>query len=303
MDEIAILYPGGVNWFYETLAQDLAAELRAEGLAARAVSGAKAAATVEEAVEPRLIVVNFAEVLLGLDVPAQQAVTRRCWRAKDRILFNYDSIHTHWFDRQFSQPGLFTAVIDLCMTRQTEDAQVKGLPYHWLPEALTRDRLAALPDPDDRGDRPLPWLLLGHVTPDRASFAAELMAMFGANGAVFLPPLRPFGGPGTLGGAQIARLLRRARLYPWRSHHAFPYHEGMRALHALSQGALPLKIDPLFADRFADLPWVFPSLEAARAALAEQGEAGLYARGVEVLRRRGPLGGPLAALLRGEEAA
>lgn len=294
--EVAIVYPAGVNWYYEQLAADLASELVSQGVAAAAVS---AAAVVEA--PPRvewLLVVNLTESQFSVGAAGASLPDRLRAMAPNRILFNYDSIHTDWFRRQLAAaPGLFTHIVDFCMLRQTQENRLAGLAYHWLPETLTAAQTASARRP--RGERLLPWTMLGHHTLHRAAFVDELIQTFGPNGFVFLPPLRPYRQSGTsLDGDRLARVLKGTDIYPWRSHHGFPYHEGLRVPQALAAGAIPMKIDVFHAAAFSDLPWVFPSLDAARQVLDDEGKDAFQQRCRALMLGRGLLGENIARLLR-----
>ncbi|GAB4066256.1 hypothetical protein KHC28_25130 [Ancylobacter sonchi] len=290
---LPIIAPLGLNWFYEDIATNLAQDLTAFGLPAMARSshdvdalGTQAGGTV--------LIVNYSECLIAAERAARRGELVAALDAfEHRILVNYDTIYSHWFGNQFpSDAPPITAIADLTMMRQVEAPLVRGVPYKWVPEAFS-DRERATVRPWEAA-RPLPWAMLGHATADRAAFLSAAMAALGSDGFAFLPPHRPFDRRSGFEAAEIARVLGRADLYLWSSHHNFPYHEGFRALHAVAAGAVPAKVDPLNAGHFADVPWVYPNLEAVREARERLGLAGLYRQAFDFIEGHGRLAANVA---------
>lgn len=54
------------------------------------------------------------------------------------------------------------------------------------------------------------------------------------------------------------------------------------------------EIDPLNAAHFAGVPWVYPSLQAARKARDRLGPAAMHRQALDVIGRHGTLGGNVA---------
>lgn len=298
-----IACPQGANWFYRRVAADLQEDLAAEGMPAT-VLPASPAMRVPAGQGGTVLLVNPSECLFAVGSDQGREALRASWASYTRrVLVCYDSLHTPWFANQFRDTGnLITHVADVGMLPQTEAAVVRGCPYAWIPESFTHGQASRLQPWTEK--RPLPWAILGHGTMERAVLLYAAMRRLGPHGFAFLPQLRPYGaGHASLDEAQVARLLSRTDLYLWSSHHPFPYHEGFRALDAIAHGAVPAKIESLFADRMRGLPWVFPDFDALIARIAQDGLCGLHKACRDHVLSQGFLGQHVAALLRSWEAA
>ena len=217
-------------------------------------------------------------------------------RFRKRVLLNYDSVHSHYFVRHFSgRLGVITDIVDVCMARQTELDALFGVPYRWIPESFCRSEIFNLPEV--RGHRPLPWAMLGHSNPSRAALAAVCTKVLGSGGLLFLPPIRPYNQASGIDRVGLQKALGASELYVWGSHHSAPYHEGLRALHAVAAGAAPAKIDPLHFTRYSDLPWVYESVQALVLARDRRGSAALYDDAKSYLKSLGPMGNNLCNVL------
>ena len=293
---LPIVFPSQINWFYELQAHSIAKELVLAGTPARAI----AADAVDEAPEnpgSAVLIVNLAECILSAERSGQRRQLLSTLHSFERrILLNYDSIYSNWFKRQFEdQPRLITEIFDVCMKPQAKYF-VRGLPYSWIAEAFTDSELRSLLD--RRPDRPVPWAIIGHATPDRAAFASAAQETLGSSGFAFLPPLRPYQKATGLGDRELMRILERCDFYLWNSHHEFPYHEGFRALHAIRAGALPAKIDPLNWRHFTDVPWVYRSLTDLKERRDRIGLQRLYKEARDFVLHHGTVGRNLAGALR-----
>ncbi|MBS7542264.1 hypothetical protein [Ancylobacter oerskovii] len=290
---LPVIAPFGINWFYESQAENLAQDLTAFGLPAAALASADVAALRARAGDTVLIV-NYSECLIAAERAGRRAeLNAALERFEHRILVNYDTVYSHWFGNQFPHDAApVTAVVDLTMVRQVEVPFIRGVPYAWAPEAFSARERASLGR--WQAGRPLPWAMLGHATADRAAFLSAAMETLGGDGFAFLPPHRPYERRSGLEAAEIARVLARADLYLWSSHHSFPYHEGFRALHAVAAGAVPAKVDPLNAAHFAHVPWVYPHLQAVREAKERFGLAALYQAAFDFIERHGRLAANVA---------
>ena len=295
-DAACIVFPRDVNWFYERFAERIQTELNDHGIrtelcAARDLCGR------DDTRAPVALLLSPKECIASLPAPDQEPrLLGAIASFKRRILVNYDCIHTDWFLGQFTlQEDLITEIADVNMLPQTEASSLCAVPYHWIPECFTTPERATIRA--RTGARPLRWAVVGHSTPPRAALVDALVRRIGPQGFTFLPPHRPYrSGTGTLTEENLNRVLRQADLYVWISHHEYPYHECLRALQAISNGAVPAKVDPLFSDQLAEIPWVFRDVES----LAEQVEAfgldGLYKRCADFVLGRGSLGEHLASV-------
>jgi hypothetical protein len=104
-------------------------------------------------------------------------------------------------------------------------------------------------------DRPIPWVLVGHQSAERAELAYRLVREAAPGGFVYLPRLSPVTESGPhLNGRQFAQVLSRARVQVWCSHHPHFYMESERFRDSLLSGSVPLKV----VDRSPDPSRVFP---------------------------------------------
>ena len=293
-----VIFPQGVNWFYERAAQDISDELR--GLGAHVELCGAAALLRRPAGHPggTALIVSLKECVASLDRVDDTERFVRCLEGFDRrILVNYDCIYTDWFHDHFAvAPGLVTDVADVNIVPQTSAASILGVPYHWIPECLTvqeRSQLRAWAP-----GRRVPWAMIAHASPSRAAFLEAIVQQLAPGGFAFVPAHRPYrDANGTLSETSLDRLLAEVDIYLWNSHHEYPFHECLRAPHAIRNGAVPAKIDPLFSRRFAEVPWVFEDLVALRARIEAEGLGRLYDDCREFVLRQGSLGTHLAKVL------
>lgn len=289
---LPLIFPAGVNWFYETQATVLADDLTAQGVPAQAIPST-GIERLNEVNATTVLILNAAECALaarraGVGEEFVEALSK----FDERVLLNYDSIFSRWFKNQLLvRDGLITAIIDIGMMPQTE-LMVRGIPYLWAPEAFAQSEKEQIQSWSE--GRPLPWAVIGHVTADRAAFISSVQSTLGSSGLAFLPPLRPFQKNSGLDHAGLIRVLQNSDLYLWSSHHDYPYHEGFRALHAIIAGAVPAKIDPVSARHFADVPWVYPSLEALSERRQQLGIERMYSLAFEFIERHRTIGQNIA---------
>jgi hypothetical protein len=298
-----------LNWFYEAIAHELQEDLTTLGIRSRLITPQEllGSTRLEIGSQQGILIVSAAECLFSLAGPANSSAGFDAWtnRLRDklkefhrRMLLNLDGIHTSWFQNQMSQIGdAMTHVLDLGMVPQTTLPKLGGLTYVWSPESFTLRHRQNLTPYD--ADRPIPWTMVGHATQERAEVVDALSRMLGAAGTLFLPPLRPFGSDGArnLSEQSLDRVLARTQYYVWASHHLSPYHECLRALHAVRNGAVPVKIDPLFYFLFQEIPWVHASVDAFLAAIETQGRRVLYNRAKDFLMARDTFGSHVAGAL------
>ena len=160
---IPVIAPFGINWFYESQADNLAQDLSAYGLPAVAVSS-RNVAEIRARAGSTVLIVNHSECLIAAERENRRAELIAALSAfEHRILINYDTIYSHWFGNQFpADASPITAIVDLTMVRQVDIPWVRGVPYVWAPEAFSA-RERAMVRPWEAG-RPLPWAILGHAT-------------------------------------------------------------------------------------------------------------------------------------------
>jgi hypothetical protein len=294
-----IIYPRGLNWFYEEAARQIHTDLAAHGVAARRCSALEALSLPPPDPGSVVLVVSLRESVVSLGPEHAEAELARWLEHAGRcVLVNYDCIYTDWFHAHFTlAPGLVTDVMDVNVVPQTRAGTLAGVPYFWIPESMTSEERASIA-PWTPG-RPVHWAVAAHNSARRAVLVAEALRHLGTRGFAFVPRHRPYGQTtGTLDGPTLDRLLARTDIYVWNTHHPYPYHECLRAPQAIRNGAVPFKVDPEFAYRFSDVPWVFPDFESFLGAVDEAGLGSLHERCRDYLLARAPFGAHLAEALR-----
>lgn len=292
---IPVVYPRSLNWFFSAQALAIADDMTAAGVPARAVASDQPW-RLDEFDPDTVLVVSFAESLIAAERQGRNVAFLQVLDGfQRRILVNFDSVRSNWFTRHFdNRRGYFSDIIDIGLYRQTLEATIVDTPYHFVPESLARTDKEGMIDWSP--GRAVPWTMLGHATRDRSALIEAALRCLPKNGFVFSPPLRPFTDRSGLNRAAIARILRQTDLYIWGSHHLYPYHETQRVLHAITAGAVPVKVDPLHSHRM-NLPWVYPSLEAVLRAREKEGLEGLYTRARATIEQQGTLGENMGEVL------
>ncbi|MFQ3582983.1 MAG: hypothetical protein SNJ67_06060 [Chloracidobacterium sp.] len=220
---------------------------------------------------PRVVVVNWVETIHDPRLsPAEVAAfMSKVNSVPERALVAAECVSVVWFERQLDGPD-WTAIIDVGWQPQTPLPAVAA-KYRFLHYAPTQAEQAVLAQvravrPETFAARPLPWAVVGALTPERAALVAAL-ADWQPHGFAFLPPGEPFqvrADRGRLDRARLARVLRQSRFYIWTSHHAHPYFESFRVLDALLSGACPVKLDARHASRLRHLGCVLTDVEELR---------------------------------------
>lgn len=290
-----ITHPTGLNWFYEAFAMRIERELAALGHRVRRVPATELGHAI--GTESRVLIVNLLECHAAAKTRGRADAFLEAVRVyRDRVLVSYDSVHSHWFLNQVRyESDLITHIVDVSVASQETDYR-GALPYHWLPETLEQpaDSYGAC---RSKAERPLPWCVVGHAAEPRAALVHALMKTCAPGGFAYVPPLQPFGASSGLDHERLHRVLCASDLLVWNSYHAYPYHEGLRALHAVAAGAAPAKIDPKFYHRFAGVPWVYPSLDAMERHRRDVGAEAMWRQALDFFEDRPSLGTSLAAIL------
>ncbi len=297
-----IVYSSATDWFYADLAQRLWRDLPPAWRARTRLWDAPA--WLAAPLPARIVIVNWVETtndprLSRADVAALMSKVNS---VPERVLLAAECVGTVWFRRQLDGPD-WTTILDLGRQPQAPPEAVPPGVYRFLryaPTEAEKGRLAqvcALP-PEAFRQRPLPWAIVGGLTPERAALAAALAA-WQPNGLAFLPPGEPFqvrADRGRLGKAQLARVLEKTRLYVWTSHHAHPYFESFRLLDALLAGACPVKLDARYADALRQAGCVFATPDELRAFAATEEPWRLVVRLCAEQLEQPSLGAAFAAL-------
>lgn len=271
-----IVYSSATDWFYADLAQRLWRDLPPDWRArARLWDVPRWLAAPPAA---RVVVVNWVETASDprLSRADAAALMSKVNSAPERVLLTAECVGTVWFQRQLDGPA-WTTILDVGRQPQALPESVAPSVYRFLryaPTEVEKERLASVrtrpPEAFER--RPVPWAVVGGLTPERAALAAALAA-WRPSGLAFLPPGEPFqvrADRGRLGKAQLARVLEKTQFYVWVSHHDYPYFESFRALDALLAGACPIKLDARYAEALRHLGGVFASVDELRAFAATE---------------------------------
>ena len=259
-----VLIPGGINYFYDQTGHRLAESLIALGFTVDVFS----LSDLPE-VHPQYdwtLVVNIAEVLLAFSVTntaarlAGQITPEEQARALTRLAqvhdesraiaaVQLDAAGTHWFDHAHTLCA--HANIPTFFDLGFHDQSAVLLPqqrarYQFVFNGLTdseRIQLDTLPTLPNDDARPVPWVFVGHLTPDRTNLVRTLVQEFDPRGFVYMPMLAPFTQGGLhLDEAQFSAVLSRARYQVWRSHHAHFYLESERFRQSALAGGVPVKL-------------------------------------------------------------
>lgn len=285
---VGIIYPRTINWFYRYQADMVREELIRCGVCSVSIPSDDIA-SIERGGTVALIL-SYWECSTDAGHFGVEGLFHKAIRSFDRrILLNYDSLSTQYFRRHFIfRPGQLTEIIDVCMMSQTELRTINGIPYRQIPETFCAAELRSV-EPWSEG-RPLPWSMLGHANAARAALITACLKRIHPGGLVFMPPIRPYTSGAALERNAIHQVLQQTDLYIWGSHHSVPYHEGLRALHAVAAGAVPCKIDPLHHAKFANIPWVYRSLSDLKEACVQVGLAELHRNALAWLEANGTMG-------------
>ncbi|MCS7079417.1 MAG: hypothetical protein NZ585_05105 [Chloracidobacterium sp.] len=265
-----IVYSAATDWFYADLAQRLWRDLPPALREHTRLWDAPAWLAAPTA--PRVVVVNWVETVNDprLSRADADALMSKVNSAPERVLLVAECVGTIWFQRQLDGPD-WTTILDLGRQPQASPESVASNVYRFLRYAPTEAEkgklmsVRALP-PEAFNRRPIPWAVVGGLTPERATLVAAL-ADWRPNGLAFLPPGEPFqvrADRGRLGKAQLERVLEKTQFYVWVSHHEHPYFESFRALDALLAGACPVKLDARYAAALRPLGGVLASIDELR---------------------------------------
>lgn len=294
-----IVYPDGLNWFYAHIAKVLHRDLL--NFFAEVELVPSSTASTRLCTGEIAIIVSLYECALSArnadSADHSDKFIANLKRFKCRVLYNYDCIYSEYFTKQFVKfPGVITSVMDVGAKEQHYSDMIYGVPYHWLPEnyaSFEMDDIVV-----DKLVRPIPWALIGHMNKDRVSLASICRQELGGDGFVYLPQLKPYGiHNNSLTYDDIFKLLKRTKFYVWGSHHSYPYHEGLRSLHAVISGAAPAKIDPRYYGMYQDVPWVYRSVSDLRSDISENGHESMLTRARKFLSNRPTIGQSVSALI------
>ncbi len=261
-----IIVPGGVNYFYDDTGLRVAEALESLGF----VTAVTTLGALTEERYDLCIIVNVAEVIYGVGdeeraiglLEKVHAVAPTC------AAMTLDSVKTHWFSGNvyYCEKARIRSIIDLGFHDQRAllPDHMGNVRYVFAFNGLTQSERQALDQaPATPGDRPVPWVMVGHQTTERARLARELTEDYDTAGVVYLPYLTAFTAQGPhLNGPQLDTLLSHARYQIWCSHHTNFYLESERFRASLLTGGVPVKalLHPLEAQQ--DAPFAYLLVDA-----------------------------------------
>jgi hypothetical protein len=184
-----------------------------------------------------------------------------------------ESVQTPWFAHslELCRAAGVELILDLGLHDQQRELPPLGrIEYQFCFNGLTRaERLQLDAVQPAFAERPIPWVFVGHLVPDRVKLARRLQQELEPNGFLYLPQLTPVTENGPhLNGQQFETVLRRARRQIWCSHHDYFYLEGERFRLSLLTGSLPIKVTP--GDSGTNRPLPFRNLVIDEAALVSE---------------------------------
>ena len=241
-----VVVPDDVNYFYAQTGRRLAEALRAVGVATR-VRTLKAAP--ERATPDLCVMVNLYELAFGYgdEAAGYKRLAELARRAARSFAVAMDCAMTPWFARASELCGRCGVGTLLDLGLHDQSAVVPPAArrlYRFAFNGLTAGERARVAGwGGHNGGRPLPWVFVGHVSPERARLVRRLVAEVDPAGFVYLPQLAPYRDKGPhLNEAKLQSLLEHARFHVWCSHHPHFYMEGERFRNAALAGCLPLKV-------------------------------------------------------------
>ena len=242
---VVVIIAGTVNYFYNTLGKRLAEALGNLGAAVQVAT----LDTFEPQGYDCCFLVGLAEIVAGHN-DARAALQRlaeihAC--SKFTAVWNFESMATGWFAQ--TRKLLFQVKFDVLVDSNIHD-QRRLVPdelrakQQFVFYGLTRrEREQIRSDCQQDGQRPIPWVMVGHATGSRIALVERLISEVHPSGFVYLSQLSPVTEEGPhLNARQYQAVFRRCRFHVWCSHHEAFYAEGERFRVSALCGGVPIKI-------------------------------------------------------------
>jgi hypothetical protein len=240
---VEIIVPGTVNYFYNRAGERIADALRTLGYA-------PAVRTLLSAREPQAgcaLLVNPAELLASC--PRGDGLRRLADLTRTRPLtaaVTLECAGTHWFTgiAGTCEAANIRHVIDVGFVNQYQEVPAAlRRHYHFVVNGLTAAERALVRASGGGGPRPIPWVVVGHHSPQRAALADRLVRDLSPGGIVYLPSLAPVTETGPhINEQQFRLILERSEFQIWCSHHDHFYMESERFRMSLLTGGIPIKV-------------------------------------------------------------
>jgi hypothetical protein len=240
-----VVVPVGQNYFYPLHGRRIAECLRELGCS---VDVCPLSACPERHYD-WCILVNISEVVqsFGNEPAALARVRRLAGRCRATASASLDCVSTDWYQRihdYCDRTGIKT-IVDFGLHDQSPSLPVKlRQSYHYVPNGLTASEARAVRSGAEEPERTIPWAVIAHVTPWRATIVDRLVRQVDPRGFVYLPQLAPIKETGSphLNQAQFEKVLRQTRYQVWCSHHPHFYMESERFRTSLLCGSVPIKV-------------------------------------------------------------
>jgi len=269
--QILIVIPGSVNYFYNLTGRRIAEALTNLGFTVHIATLRSFAAQSFD----WCFLINISEMIIGYgdrDAAMERLAQIRAHSRRTAMVL-LDCAETHWFTNacRLAVKAEVDLLIDLGFHDQSAQVPAEVAPiYRFLFNGLTtseREQVhvaAATPV-----DRTIPWVFIAHLTVDRANLVQHLLHGFDPGGVVYMPYLAPVTENGPhLNERQVMTILKRSRFQVWCTHHQHFYMESERFRQSALAGALPIKVSPQPLDTDQSIP--FPYLLIEPSSLVEQ---------------------------------
>jgi glycosyltransferase involved in cell wall biosynthesis len=253
---VDVIVPGSVNYFYNLAGERIADALRSLGYTA-------AVHTLRSVREPRggcTLLVNPAELLASC--PRGDGLRRLAdlTRTRPRVAaVTMECAGTHWFTGIAStcEAAKIRRLIDVGFVNQHQDVPAEmRRHYHFVVNGLTATERGLVRT--GGGPRAIPWVIVGHHSPQRAALAEKLVRLLSPGGIVYLPSLAPVTETGPhMNDHQFRLVLERSNYQIWCSHHDHFYMESERFRMSLLTGGIPIKVLPRAPDPDQVLPFQY----------------------------------------------
>jgi hypothetical protein len=260
----ALIIIPGVNYFHDQMGRRLAEALR--NLGVQTDIHTLGSYTPRE--YDRCFVINPYEAVFGFGDEAGglrrlQTIKRRCGQIATVLL---ECIRTGWFEHSYRVSRMVgvSLFLDGGIVEQSRliPARVKIDYRFFFNGLLESERERARGILATAGERPIPWVVVGHLTPERVRLAQRLAQTVDPSGFVYLPRLTPVTESGPhLNEQQFHRVLERAKYQVWCSHHRHFYMEGERFRASLLAGGIPIKVVLYPWDRSLQIPFDYLLME------------------------------------------
>lgn len=198
--------------------------------------------------------------------------------AGKRIAISVEAVEDARYSQHLRLSVDFDAIFDVGFVSQSAKHPNGDVPYYFVFNGPTKWEEQTIAELPLSRERPIPWAVVGHQTPEHLRVVAELIDHKRyPGGFVFLQPLirmRKRGSP--LSSSELAAVLSQSRFHLWSAQRSSAHYESSRFIEALLAGAVPCKIDGNRSWENSDVPGIFPSVRAFCKGVEEDGYQSMY---------------------------